>query len=228
MEKKIVSKKIFSIVAVVVLAAVLMLPSIALAAPPADKGNGAPNGQHWNLNIIGVSKDKNMPADLGGGAIFVRLGSDDVTVRTRINLECGDDFAVLDKDGTDGSATLQLMDPYPDDVSPGINTGEDPVYRIYIRALGKPGGSAVMTSGFTDENGIDWWSLESVSVERTKGLSRFSDETLKLTTIYVDITNDGIDNPVRYNLFGNSLWDYFWDYDNNGLKLLQMRIYLVE
>jgi uncharacterized protein (DUF2249 family) len=49
---------------------------------------------------------------------------------------------------------------------------------------------------------------------------------LELTTIYVDITDDDTDNPVRYNLFGNNLWEYFWDYDNSGLKLLQMRIYM--
>jgi len=220
-------KKTIVFVVALLLAAILAVPAFAAAVPPEDKGNGAPNGPHWNLNIIGVSKDKSMPEGLGGNVIFVKLGSDEVTVRSRINLEEGPEFAVLDKDGTDGSATLQLMDPFPEDVSPGINTGETAVYKIYIRALGKPGGSAVITSGFTDEGGVDWWSLESVTVERTKGQSRFSDETLKLTTIYVDITNDGIDNPVRYNLFGNPLWDYFWDYDNAGLKLLQMRIYLV-
>ena len=220
-------KKCLVLVLAIVLAAILMAPAFAAAAPKEDKGNGAPNGAHWNLNIIGVPKDKSMPEGLGGGVIFAKLGSDEVTVRTRINLEEGPEFAVLDKDGTDGSATLQLMDPFPDDVSPGINTGEVAVYKIYIRALGKPGGSAVITSGFTDEFGQDWWSLESITVERTKGQSRFSDETLKLTTILVDITDDGIDNPVRYNLFGNELWEYFWDYDNSGLKLLQMRIYLV-
>jgi len=220
-------KKTIVFVVALLLAAILAVPAFAAAVPPEDKGNGAPNGPHTNINIIGVPKDKTMPDGLGGNVIFVKLGSDDVSVRSRINLVEGPDFAVLDKDGTDGSATLQLMDPFPDDVSPGINTGETAVYKIYIRALGKPGGTANITSGFTDENGVDWWSLEYVTATRTKGQTRFSDETLKLTTIYVDITNDGVDNPVRYNLFGNPLWDYFWDYDNAGLKLLQMRIYLV-
>ena len=110
------------------------------------------------------------------------------------------------------------MDPYPQDVSPGINTGEDPVYKIYIRALGKPNGEVGITSAFTDEYDVDWYSLESISLTRNKGQSRLSDKTLELTTIYVDITDDGIDNLVRYNLFGNELWDYFWDYDNSGLN----------
>ena len=220
-------KKQIMIAVAIALMAVMLVPAFAAAAPKEDKGNGAPNGPHWNLNIIGVSKDKNMPEGLGGNVIFVALGKND-RVTTRIDLVEGDEFAVLDKDGTDGKAELQLMDPYPDDVTPGINTGEDPVYRIYIRALGKPGGNAEITTGFTDEFGGEWLSLESVSVERKGGQSRFSDETLKLTTIYVDMTDDGIVNPVRYNLFGNEAWNYFWDYDNGGLKLLQMRIYLVE
>ncbi len=220
-------KKQIALAVALIFAVGLVLPALAAAAP-VDKGNGAPNGAHYNLNIIGVPKDKNMPQGLGGGVIFVGLGKTEQTVTSRINLVQGDDFAVLDKDGTDGSATLQLMDPFPDDVSPGINTGEEAVYKIYIRALGKPGGSAEITSGFVDENGATWLSLESVIATSMKGQTKFSDQTLKLTTIYVDITDDGVDNPVRYNLFGNPLWDYFWQYENSGLKLLQMRIYLVD
>jgi hypothetical protein len=223
-----IMKRQIALAVAIFFAIALLIPALATATPSTDKDNGAPNGAHFNLNIIGVPNDKNMPEGLGGNVIFAKLGNDDVSIKTRINLVQGENFAVLDKDGTDGSAKLQLMDPFPEDTSPGINTGEEAVYKIYIRALGKPGGDAVLTSGFTDENGVDWLSLESITVERTHGQSKFSDQTLKLTTIYVDITADGIDNPVRYNLFGNSLWDYFWNYDNSGLKLLQMRIYLCE
>jgi len=214
-------KKLKKIFAGLVLATLVATMVATTLAKPADKGNGAPSGAHFNLNIIGVPKEKNMPEGLGGNVIFVALGKSEA-ITTRIHLEMGDEVAVLDKDGTDRSATLQLPDPYPDDVSPGINTGEEAVYKIYVRALGKPGGSATITSGFIDEFGGEWLSLESVEVTRTKGQSKFSDQTLKLTTIYVDITDDDVDNPLRYNLFGNELWDYFWDYDNNGLKLLQI------
>jgi len=218
-------KKLKKIFAGLVLATLVATMVATTLAKPANKGNGAPSGAHFNLNIIGVPKEKNMPEGLGGNVIFVALGKSEA-ITTRIHLEMGDEVAVLDKDGTDRSATLQLPDPYPDDVSPGINTGEEAVYKIYVRALGKPGGSATITSGFIDEFGGEWLSLESVEVTRTKGQSKFSDQTLKLTTIYVDITDDDVDNPLRYNLFGNELWDYFWDYDNNGLKLLQIRIYM--
>ena len=31
----------------------------------------------------------------------------------------------------------------------------------------------------------------------------------------------------RYSIFDDALEDYAWEYDNNGLKLLQVRIYEV-
>lgn len=210
-------KKVKGLVALLVLALVSMAVLPVLAAVQTT-GNGAPSGPHYNLNIIGVSKEKNGGVwDNDGHRIFVKLWGAD----TKIWLVSGDSFNVIDSDGTDGSATLQLMDPYP-------GTTTTAVYRIYVRVLGKPGGSMGMTSGFVDDLGNYWYSLESVNLTRTKGASKFTDQTLKLTTIYVDITNDGIDNPVRYYLFDNPLWNYFWDYDNAGLKLLQIRIYVAQ
>ncbi len=181
-------------------------------------GNGAPSGAHYNLNIIGVPKEKNGGTwDNDGHRIFVKLWG----VDTKIWLVPGDSFNVIDADGTDGSATFQMMDPY-------LGTTTTAVYRIYVRVLGIPGGKMGMTTGFVDEFGNYWYSLESVNLTRTKGQSKFTDKTLELTTIYVDMTNDGVDNPTRLYLFDNELWDYFWDYDNAGCKLLQMRIYVSE
>jgi hypothetical protein len=219
-----VGENMKKIIVFIILASLIATMTTTVLAQPVnpDKGNGAPNGPHFNLNIIGVPKEKKGDLSGNGNVIFVKLWGSN----TRINLISGDSFEVLDKDGTDGQAELQLMDPYPEDVSPGINTDEDAVYKIYVRDLGKPGGEVGITTGFTDESGVNWYSLESVNLTRTKGRSRFSDKTLELTTIYVDITDDDTDNPVRYNLFGNNLWEYFWDYDNSGLKLLQMRIYM--
>ncbi|MGB6680615.1 MAG: hypothetical protein WBF08_04740, partial [Candidatus Bathyarchaeia archaeon] len=67
-------------------------------------------------------------------------------------------------------------------------------------------------------------SLENVTLTRNKGQSKFSDKTLELTTIFIDF--DGDDAAEHYYIFDNELWQYFWDYDNNGLKLLQIRIYV--
>lgn len=201
------------ILAILFLSTILAITPYVMASKNTT-GNGAPSGPHYNLNIIGVPKEKRGGNwDNNGHRIFVKLYG----ANTKIKLVAGDTFKVIDSDGTDGRAILQMMDPYPGDTT-------DAVYRIFVRALGKPGGEANMTSAFVDENGNAWYSLENVNLVRNKGKSRFDDKTLELTTIYVDMDGDGI--PERYYLFDNELYDYFWNYDNNGLKLLQMRIYV--
>jgi len=44
-----------------------------------------------------------------------------------------------------------------------------------------------------------------------------------LLYISVDLNGDG--TAERYNIFNDALQDYFWQYDNLGLKLLQLRCY---
>jgi len=61
-------------------------------------GNGAPSGAHYNLNIIGVQKNKTV--DMTGNSghrIFVPLWGN-----AKILLTEGD-YAVLDANGTDGT-----------------------------------------------------------------------------------------------------------------------------
>lgn len=41
--------------------------------------------------------------------------------------------------------------------------------------------------------------------------------------VYADINSDGI--VERLPLFDDRLQDYFWSYDNQGLKLVQLRFY---
>jgi archaellum component FlaG (FlaF/FlaG flagellin family) len=183
-------------------------------------GNGGPSGPHYQVNIIGKPKSKtaDMTGD-NGRRIFVNdYGT------TKIMLSEGE-FAVLDANGTDGSASFQLPDPAD---------GSDPVtgtsYSVYVRALGKPGGKVGITTCATIVDGVDTYtgiicSQEVLQVERTTGKSKFTDVSRYLLTMYVDITNDGISNPKRYNLFDAALQDYYWNYDNNGLKVLQMRFY---
>jgi len=211
------------ILACLILASLIATMTATALAKPVNKGNGAPSGAHFNLNLIGMSKEKVGEMDNNNGhRIFVKLQG-----KTRILLQEGD-FAVIDADGTDGRATFQL--PAPGDVVAADGTTyvpENAEYRVYIRALGKPGGAADMWSGFIDEYGNEWLSLEAIELSRGKGKSSFEDVTKELTTIYVDITDDDTDNPLRYTLFDNELWEYFWDYDNNGLKIVQLRFYPV-
>ena len=219
-------KKVFAVVLALVM--VLTLCSgIALADKPEkaiDQGNGCPSGPHYNLNLIGVP-DKS--ADISGNnghRIFVREWGN-----TKIWLTPGD-FQVHDANGTDGSASFSLPSPIPDGW-----TADDPItstkYRVYIRALGKPNRSADMQSFV--KIGDDYYysgtfdATMIVELSRDTGKQKFENVSKQLLTLYVDITDDAVNNPKRYYLFDPRLADVFWgwDYQNSGLKLAQLRFY---
>lgn len=176
-------------------------------------GNGAPNGTHYNLNIIGVPKDKTAAMDDNNGhRIFVKLWGN-----TKIMLAEGDDFRVLDANGTDGDgAKFQLPDPDPDDDM--VTT-----YSVFARALGQPGGWSQTLTGFVDEYGDYYYSLDTLTLVRGHGQQKFTNVSKELLTIYADIDGDGI--PEQVGLFDDDTYDYFWSYDNHGLKLAQLRFY---
>ena len=191
------------------------------------KGNDAPSGAHYNLNIIGM--DKEQTADMtgdNGHRIFVPLWGN-----AKIMLIEGDDFMVLDANGTDGTASFQLPNPDPD----GDGTTS---YSIWMRALGTPGGKAVITTCADADLTGEYYevcSSESLDVTRTKGPSKFTNVSRTLLTILVDETftfYDGNGDLVevkagRYTIFDPIFEDYFWKYDNEGLRLLQLRFYPV-
>ena len=183
-----------------------------LAVRKAKTGNGGPSGAHYNLNIIGVPRAKS--ADMTGNSghrIFVSLRG-----RTKIMLAEGE-FQVLDANGTDGEASFQLPSPDPD--NDGVTE-----YSVYARALGKPGGSSTTTTCATEvETGDEYCSIYSMVAIRDKGKSTFDNVSRELLYVYADIDGDG--DVERYPLFDDALQDYFWDYDNNGLRLLQLRFY---
>ena len=58
---------------------------------------------------------------------------------------------------------------------------------------------------------------------RSTGKSTFTNVTTKLTTITADIDGDGDTETV--NIFDPDLYDYFWNYENRGLRLAQLRFY---
>jgi hypothetical protein len=175
-------------------------------------GNGAPSGGHFTLNLIGMPKGKSV--DLTGSSgrrIFVPLEGS-----TKILLNEGE-FAVLDANGTDGSASFQL--PNPDPENDGVTE-----YSVFARALGTPGGSSTTTTCATDPvTGELFCSVESVVLVRESGGSKFSNVSRQLLYVSADIDGDG--DIDRVPLFGDGLEDFFWQYDNSGLKLAQLRFY---
>ena len=222
----------------------------AVTASAATTGNGAPSGSHYNLNIIGVSKDKTATMTVGDGhRIFVQLngGEDAASLNGKLASQlnkvnkillqpapAGESFQVLDANATDSNGALFQL---PADVSA--------TWTVWARALGKPGGKSNTTTCATTA-GVDGvfgtaddelvCSLSTLSMERTKGKQSFINVSADL--LFITITVDPTANTalatclgvttatdVTVSLFNGCLQNDFWNYDNQGLKLLQLRFY---
>jgi len=110
-------------------------------------------------------------------------------------------------------------------------------YSVYARALAKPGGQAIITTCATDEETLETvCSTESTLLVRATGKSAWQNETNALTSIVTFCTDDlnfGVGNcdagdSIRISLFAGDLEEWFWKYQNNGLRLAQLRMYLNE
>lgn len=270
-------KKVFAVVLAVVM--LVTMGGVALAdKPPSGEdivgnptydGNGAPSGYHFTLNIIGVQKTKSADMTYEDGSnrssIFVKLDGksriylyDGGTFETQAEFK--DAFAVLDANGTDGTAAFQLPNPGLDPYVIGETDMEtvDHVadYLIVARPLGKPGGFATMTTcaELTEStlfgmlpnseqkeirNLIDDYTGAYISVQsvpaaftfRDTGKSKFENVTAYLLTIVFEVDLLDADGNViatyfvRVPIFDEMLENEYWLYDNNKLKLLQVRFY---
>lgn len=197
-----------------------------------------PNGTHYNLNIVG--KNHCAGDDLTGSnrhVIQVLLnyadGSQDgqsfVTIdkRNKIFLAGGDDFQVLDGNACDGGGAKFML---PSNASVA--------YTVWARALGKPNGSATITTCAVYDPGTPTDPTDDVvycstadnvvTVTRTAGKPKWENVTRKLLYVCRDLDGDqACDNNELVPLFDPAYYLYFWDYDNNGLRLLQLRFYPV-
>lgn len=199
-----------------VLITLVVAMTLTLGYGFAFAGNGGPSGPHYNLNIIGVSRDKTADMDGNNGhRIFVKLWGN-----VKIWLAEGNDFKVLDANGTDSDgAAFQLPNPDPD--NDGVT-----VYSVFARALGRPGGESETTTCFKAA-GVEYCSIYSMVLVRATGKSSFRNVSKELLYVYVDTDSDG--TAERYPLFADVFdgvdENYYWDYDNKGLKLAQLRFY---
>ncbi len=230
-----------------------LLPAVLVVAAgfaaPASAGGINLNGPHYNLNIIGVENPKTAP--LTGSerhTIFVALGKRGAAT-SEIYLTSGE-FKVCDGNAFDAvhdctgaevtKPTLGALFQLPcNTANPGATVcaeGTSPAsYEIWGRARGKPGGSVNMTTCGTGIDPITGASVPVCSTGNTvefkretgKGKSMFRDVTKELTTVNACFTDAlGVTTCTMISLFDDMLQDYFWQYENKGLRLLQLRFYL--
>lgn len=169
---------------------------------------GNTGGGCYNLNIIAVnSKDADMTGTNGHSLFVLRGGS------AKILLQEGP-FNVIDRNGTDGTASFSLPNPDP------TNSGTT-VYSVFARLVGKPGSTLDMSTCAYDAAGALYCSQDTLSMSRIAGTSKFVNVSSKLLYIYQDINDDGrID---RVPLFSSLLQDYYWQLDSTGKMHAQLR-----
>src|SRR2546426_7831037 len=207
------------------LAAALGAVLCGTAVVAAQTGNGAPSGSHYNLNIIGVPNYKNQNMDGSGNVIFVALGSSNTKATTKILLSPGE-FGVLDKNGTDGTASFSLP------------AGG---YTVWVRPLGKPFGSSktalcgtVTITTIDPATGLPVTTTDVLCslgyvATRTKGKQSFTNVTPELTTITLTVAitcgTTVIPAGATGRLFDPRGHDFFFQYENFRPELLPGRFF---
>lgn len=205
--------------------AVVFAASCILAVPAAfaGTGNGAPSGPHFNLNIHGVAKGQGFSGN-NQNDIFVPLYG---TCKISLQQSFTYDFQVLQPDCVNNSsATFSLPAPCAISSTTGLCTGTETIYSVWARALAKPGGSSTTTTCATDvSDGALVCSLNQYVVVRGTGPSKFSNVSSSLLFLTTCDTTTG--RTVSTPLFSQNYQNYFWNYANDGLRLLQLRFYQV-
>ena len=217
---------------------------LGLGSTPAlaQVGKGL-SGPHYELNIIGVPKNKTASlTDSNRHTIFVPLetannvkiyvtgDADPVTDGT----QCGDRFQVLDGNATDGQATLLVP----------CELGGTLSFEVYAFGLGTPGGSAGVDVLCTFQSTIilspDTAALCGVKLggfdfevkrEAGKPLRQPISSVFRASGCVdlggiigtCDAGDTAFSNVWIFNIA--ELLSYYWDYDNNGLKLMKVRFY---
>jgi len=208
-----------------------MLLGVALTAPAfAQVGQGL-SGPHYNLNIIGVPKDKTAPmTNSDRHTIFVPLQSGgDVGRFIKIFYVPGTTFQVIDGNCTDGECSIEVPSAAASDLC----------YDVYAVGLGKPKGGAILNAscafadplvgGGTCTDALLTGSFQVDRPGKKPQRQNISDLFRASGCLDVDLSgtcNTGdlqFTNVWIFNVAG--LLSYFWDYDNNGLRLMQVRFY---
>ena len=218
------------IISSLIIAMVLSL-GITFADKPQDDegdymGNGAPSGKHETINIIGVNPKKDDWSGGGqGSVIFV-----DRTGKTTFYVSGGQNFQIVDHDGTDGyvgtnvpGTTAVPDDPdTPEDETvigdPGgaglifpYNAGLSPTWRvqIWIRLLGPKGSEVNFKSYYYDTLGNTYVFYDEFDLDKHNPPTKFSEQTGKLLA-------DGYENML-------------WEMDEKTkFRICQMRIFLLD
>jgi hypothetical protein len=223
-------KKLIAIVLAVVMALTLGITPVF-----AGIGSDIPDtGEHYNLNIIGVPRDKTVPdmTDSNRHTIFVPLERDGSVSRTvRINVVRNTidptSFQVWDGNATDDDVAV---------IAVPFETYGKLSFNVYAVGLGKPNREAdVYWESIYDSNTYTTTPLfGTFTIKRGQG----KPQVVNISDIFrasgfIDLGGTpGLYDPDIDIQFTNvwvfnipTLLSYYWDYTNEGLKLMQVRFH---
>jgi len=188
----------------------LTIGVVAASAGNGGSGNGAPSGTHYNLNLIGFAQGQTYPNNgSGGNVIHVPLWGP-----CQIDLTEGP-FSVLNNNCTNGNALFQLPNPDP------LNTGTSS-YSVFAAARGKPLGSATANTCFTDTSTTtQYCSSIILTLSRKFGQNSYDNVTKYLLYAYACVNG----SIKRVPLFSAQTSQWYWQYDNSGLRNASLRFY---
>ena len=236
-------KLIYLIIVMVVLGLIVTGCDLLPVVPTlGEKGNGNDNGNgidltgyHYNLNLVGKKADWN-----GNGGydnpdrhtMFVPESTEDFSFTVgsytfedsiKISMTQGTEFAVLDGNAFgDGECKFQL--------GPGK-------YRVYIVAKAKPGGSTKITGWvYCKLTGEFLFDIGDVTVTKSKKWKEITELFYVSAGEEPDIIGllTGNDNVWVFTYLGMLAGagytdaEYFWQYENQGNKLVKVRFYPVD
>jgi len=132
-------------------------------------------------------------------------------------------FDIIDRDATDGEATVLVPETTGQDVVDGVD--------VYIRILGKPYACMSIDGVAVDDVQGLWWYSGHVTLNRKPGKSVFEPINDLFDVLYCDDWVDDVIGtecevePQEISVFSNVFSQYFWDIDNYGTKIVQVRFY---
>jgi hypothetical protein len=210
---------------------------------------GTLSGKHYTINLIGHKNAYNGNGDTSNGStIFIPLkttnnstsfaceevGSnnqvqfidDQLPTFTnvepangvRINFKAGTSFDITDRDATDGSAEV---------VVPVAGAGKYITYDVYMRVLGKPNTCMDIDGYAYDQQQGMWFLSGHVDVNRTTGKSTFVKVTDLFDVWFCNVVA-GVCDPAtvrEISVFDDVFDGYFWQIQNDGTRLVQIRLY---
>lgn len=208
------------------------------------------NGKHYTLNFIGVPHNKTNAMQYEDGSnrntIFVPLNANgDVSRKVKIFYITTDanQFAVLDANATDdGEAVIEVPHEYCADYETGCEKLLS--FAVFAVGLGKPNGMTLVDANcqWEDDTYGDCTAsllMNSFEIHRTNSNGKNKPKVTDISDVFrlregcIDFdptVNPGctagdiaFDNVWIFNI--EQLAEYYWEYDNKGLKLMQTRFY---